>query len=212
MFWIDAARGLLAAALPLAMATGLAGCAQPAGEFRVPYVFGESLDANLTMQADLAGTGRRLARDFAASAETTVTFAFNDASLDASAQAVLEDQADWLSTHPDVPMVIIGYADLVGPESYNYELGLRRAESARSYLLARGVSPARLVAAESRGEQDPIVPTMERERRNRRAVTAVAIRAGGVGPGLDGIYAAQLYNAYQAGRVDVTEADSTTVN
>jgi outer membrane protein OmpA-like peptidoglycan-associated protein len=195
----------------IALAAQLAGCARPAGEFEIPYRFGEALDASFAIQEDRAGTGTRLNRDFAASAETTVTFAFDDARLDDGARAILDRQAVWLLAHPEVPMVITGYADLVGSERYNYGLGLRRAQSARDYLMAQGVLPARLVAIESRGDRDPVVPVAGPERLNRRAVTAVAGRAGGVGPGLDGTYAARTYDAYQAGRVGVSEAESMTV-
>ena len=102
----DAGRLLPAALAALALAVQLAGCAHPAGEFPEPYRFGESLDASFAIQEDRAGTGRRLNRDFAAHAETTVTFAFDDAALDASARAILDGQAVWLLAHPEVPMMI----------------------------------------------------------------------------------------------------------
>jgi outer membrane protein OmpA-like peptidoglycan-associated protein len=213
MCWTDGpGRALRAAALAAAAAV-LAGCAGPAGEYALMPLRGESLRANTALQADRAGTGRRLARDFAASAEPTVTFAFDSASLDAEARAALDEQARWLAARPGVRMTVTGHADLVGPERYNYGLGLRRAESARDYLVASGVPPATLAALESRGETDPLVPTAERERRNRRAVTAVA--AGGsvrAGPGLDGTYAARIYDTYQGARTGVAEAEPITVN
>ena len=176
---------------------------------RSPYTFGESLDASFAVQEGRAGTGGRLARDFAARSENTVTFAFDDASLDTAARAALDGQAGWLRAHPGVPAVITGYTDLVGSERYNYGLGLRRAKSARDYLVAQGISRARLVAVESRGEDDPVVPVPGRERLNRRAVTGIASTAGGFG--LDGTYAARIYDAYRAGRIRTTEAAPITV-
>jgi peptidoglycan-associated lipoprotein len=211
MSWSSAARGALGALALLALAGQLGGCAQTAGEYPLPYRFGASLDASFATQEDRAGTGRRLARDFAAAADQTVTFAFNDASLDAAARAILDEQALWLRAHPDVPMVVTGYTDLVGSERYNYGLGLRRADNARKYLVAQGVPAARLIAVESRGEQDPVVPVAGRERLNRRAVTAVAGGAGGTAPGLDGTYAARIYDGYQSGNVGVSEAESMSV-
>ncbi len=38
------------------------------------------------------------------------------------------------------------------------------------------------------------------------------LAATGTGPGLDGTYAARLYDAYQAGRIGATEAEPITVN
>jgi peptidoglycan-associated lipoprotein len=205
---------LLCAALLLA--AGLAGCAEPAGESDLEPLHGASLSANLEVQAGRVGTGGRLARAFAADTQPTVTFGFDDASLDAEARAILDGQAEWLRAHPGVPLTIVGHTDLVGPERYNYGLGLRRAENARGYLIARGARAELLLAVESRGERDPLVPTTGRERLNRRAVTMVGHPGGrtgrGDGPGLDGIYAARLYDAYQAGRIGATEVDPITVN
>lgn len=214
MFSTDWSGRLLRAAVLVAGA-GLFGCTEPAGESALVPLHGESLQANLAVQADRAGTGARLERDFRASAEPAVTFAFDDAALDTRARAVLDSQALWLQAHPGVRMTITGHTDLVGAERYNFGLGLRRAQSARDYLVARGVSPDMLEAVTSQGESQPVVPTAERERRNRRAVTEVAGAAtagAGTGTGIDGNYAARLYDAYQTGRIGATEVESITVN
>lgn len=210
MCWTDGRAGLLCAAALLA-AAALSGCAEPAGESTLAPLRGDSLRANIAIQADRGGEAGRLQGAFAAGAEPTVTFGFDDASLDGQARALLDGQARWLGAHPGVRATITGHADLVGPERYNYGLGLRRAESVRAYLVARGVAPGRLRAVESLGEQDPAVPTAERERRNRRTVTRVggAARPGG---GLDGAYAARLYDSYQAGQIGASEAEPITVN
>ncbi len=147
MCWIDGARGLLCVAGLLA-AAALSGCAEPAGERNLMPLHGAAIQTNLAIQADGVGAAGLLARDFADSADPTVTFAFDDAALDAAARAILEGQADWLRAHPGVRMTITGHADLVGPERYNYGLGLRRAESARDYLVALGVPTDRLSAIE----------------------------------------------------------------
>jgi outer membrane protein OmpA-like peptidoglycan-associated protein len=192
----------------VAVAAQLGACNEPAGEHVTAPVYGDSLRASMDAQAGHAGGP--LARDFRASAEPTVTFAFDSAALDAAARDVLDGQARWLLDHTGVRMTVTGHADLVGPESYNYGLGLRRAHSVRDYLVAQGVSAERLDAVESLGERDPVVPIEARERRNRRAVTSV----GGArrGFGLDGVYAARLYDNYQAGNIGVTEAEPITVN
>lgn len=215
MCWTDRPGRLLRAAALAAAAALVSACAGPAGESSLVPLHGESLRANMAVQADQARTGGPLARAFAAGAEPTVTFAFDDASLDARARTVLDGQAEWLRTHPGVAMTIVGHADLVGPERYNHGLGLRRAQSARNYLIGRGVPAEMVRAVESRGEQDPVVPTTDPERLNRRAVTLVGRPGGagqGAGPGLDGTYAARLYDAYQAGRVGATEAEPITIN
>ncbi len=104
-------------------------------------------------------------------------------------------------------MTVVGHTDLVGPNSYNQRLGLRRAQAVVRYMTSRGISRSRLDAVESRGEQDPVVETQDRERRNRRAVTSVAgFDRRFVGTGLDGKVAQRLYRTYVGGGVSVSEA------
>jgi outer membrane protein OmpA-like peptidoglycan-associated protein len=196
--------------------TALAGCAQEAGQGGTSPGFGEASAMNLASQvAYVAGDAglRNLSDEFQASTDEIVTFAFDQANLDATARQALDGQARWLRENPQVRMTIVGHTDLVGSERYNYGLGLRRATTALEYLVAQGVSRDRLDAIESRGEQDPVVPTTSRERRNRRAVTMVAGYADGyVGTGLDGEYAQRIYNVYQAGQAGVEEATSDVIN
>lgn len=202
-------------AIAALIAAALAGC-EEAGRHGVSADFGAATAANLSAQAAyVSGNAvlRDLSRDFQASTDDVVTFAFDSAALDATARRALDGQARWLRAHPEVRMTIVGHADLVGTESYNYGLGLRRAQSALEYLVSQGVSRGRLEAIESRGEMDPVIPTSSRERRNRRAVTTVAGFARDyVGTGLDGEYAQRIYNVYQAGRVGVAEASSGAIN
>lgn len=194
----------------------LGGCADEAGQRIVSPHHGAATTDNLIAQAAYVNGNavlRDLSQDFQASTDEVVTFAFDQATLDATARRALEGQARWLRDNPSVRMTIVGHTDLVGSESYNYGLGLRRARNALAYLVSQGVSPDRLEAIESEGEQEPIVPTTTRERRNRRAVTMVAGFARGyVGTGLDGEYAQRIYDAYQTGQIGVTEAKSDVVN
>lgn len=197
-------------------AVALSGCARTAGAGLGSAVYGEAMRANFAAQQAYGEGGARLhdlSREFQANTDEVVTFAFDQSSLDATARRALDGQARWLREHPEVRMTIIGNTDLVGTERYNYGLGLRRAKRVLEYLVAHGVSRNLLEAVESKGEEDPVVPTEQRERRNRRAVTTVGGFAPGyVGFGLDGEYAQRIYNVYQAGQVRITEAKSTDVN
>lgn len=205
----------IAAALSVA-AAALAGCADEAGVMGMSPYHGEAVAANLAaQQAYVAGNAalRNLSLDFQRSTDEVVTFAFDRATLDETARRALQGQAQWLRQHPEVRMTIVGHTDLVGAESYNFGLGLRRARAALEYLVAQGVGRGRLAAIESEGEQNPIVPTQARERLNRRAETTVGgFSRGYVGTGLDGVYAERIYNLYQAGQIRVTEAASSEIN
>ena len=70
-----------------------------------------------------------------------VTFEFNSDRLTASAKSVLDVVANALQRRP-VPVTIEGHTDNIGSAEYNMELSLRRAESVKAYLAARGVDPS----------------------------------------------------------------------
>jgi len=197
------------------LATGLvvAGCSsvyRPAGEHPNSHLYGVAVAQNINAQiayGDPASRIRALNEAFRAAAPDTVTFAFDNSSLDSSARAALDRQAAWLREHGDVRMTVVGHADKVGPEGYNQRLGLRRARAVVGYLASKGVARGRLDAVESRGESEPVVDTQDRERRNRRTVTSVAgFERGYVGTGLDGRIAQRLYRRYVRGGVGVAEA------
>ena len=63
-------------------------------------------------------------------------------SLSSDAQATLDKQASWLGRYPQVSVQMAGNADDRGTEEYNIALGQRRANAARDYLVAKGVSTA----------------------------------------------------------------------
>lgn len=198
----------------LATGIALAGCSSfygPAGEGRHSHLYGVATAQNINAQiayGDPASRIRSLNEAFRAAAPDTVTFDFDSARLDSSSRSALDQQAAWLREHEDVRMTVVGHTDLVGPQGYNQQLGLQRARAAVNYLVRKGVGRDRLDAVESRGENDPVVETEDRERRNRRAVTSVAgFRHGYVGHGMDGRLAQRLYRSYvTSGSGGVSEA------
>jgi len=200
------------------LATGMAltGCTLygPAGEGRNSHLYGVATAQNINAQiayGDPASRIRALNEAFRAAAQDTVTFDFNRTALDSSARAALDQQVTWLKENQHVRMTVVGHADKVGSEGYNDRLGMRRARAVVAYLARHGISRGRLDAVESRGENDPVVETDERERRNRRSVTSVAgFERHYVGDGLDGRYAARVYQQYVAGGVSVAVAASGT--
>ena len=200
----------------LAITLAVAGCdlkfAREAGYDRRSDEYGVSTRSNFASQAAYTLSNERLLdlnKDFQGKAQDTVTFAFDSAQLDATARKTLDTQVQWLKSHPGVKMTIVGHTDLVGSQRYNKGLGLRRARAVLRYLSRSGISRKRLAAIDSRGELEPVVQTEERERRNRRSVTKVSGFARNyVGLGLDGVYAARVYDTYQAGNFGVTEANS----
>lgn len=82
-----------------------------------------------------------------------------------------------MSKYPKDTAVCIGHTDDVGPENYNLQLGLRRAQVVVDYLAANGIAAERL-RAESRGESEPAVrnDTPVNRALNRRVVFEVTLR------------------------------------
>ncbi|MGF1551376.1 MAG: OmpA family protein [Paracoccaceae bacterium] len=192
------------------LALASAGCATESGLGPNPGAIGAGQVVNARLQkayGDPAERLRDLSVAFRASADDTVTFDFDSARLTSAARAALDSQVRWLSANESVSMAVVGHTDLVGPEAYNVGLGLRRARAVVRYLVARGIARERLDAVASAGESEPVGATDGRERRNRRAVTAVAgFERYYVGPNLDGEYAATTYDNFQVSPVATVTA------
>jgi peptidoglycan-associated lipoprotein len=62
----------------------------------------------------------------------------------ADGEEVLQRNAAWLKRWTSTTVRVEGYADPRGTQEYNVELGQRRANAAREYLLSLGIPPARI--------------------------------------------------------------------
>lgn len=96
--------------------------------------------ATATQQGAAPGSEQQLVADVGDRA----FFAFNKSSISGEDQTTLERQASWLSKYPNVDVLVAGNADPRGTETYNLALGHRRANAARDFLVAKGVTPSRV--------------------------------------------------------------------
>ena len=103
-----------------------------------------------------------------------VFFNFDKSDLSSDAQATLDRQAAWLQKYPNVQILVAGNCDDRGTEEYNLALGQRRANAARDYLAARGVSAARIQTI-SYGKDRPTALGDDEQAwaQNRNAITSV---------------------------------------
>ncbi len=104
-----------------------------------------------------------------------VKFGFDKASLSDEATAALDDFVRTLQDrNENVFVEIQGHTDSTGPESYNEQLGLERAQAVRQYLGRNGV-PLHRMEVISYGESSPIADNSTREGRaqNRRVALVV---------------------------------------
>lgn len=189
----------------------LAGCAQTqkaVNVFRGGAVAGAQVDeggfGNPTMQNTQVQNGeiqvlRDLSARFQAEVPTTINFAFNSARIDTAAAAALNQQAAFIRAFPEVRFSVYGHTDAVGSDGFNRSLGERRARAVVNYLVGQGAPRDRLEALVSLGETQPLVPTPNRERTNRRTVTEVAGFASDPPLWLDGNRAQLIYRSYLGG-------------
>jgi peptidoglycan-associated lipoprotein len=94
-------------------------------------------------------------QDFVISAGDRVFFDFDAYSIRPDAAQSLATQAEWLKRYPGVRIRIEGNADERGTVEYNFALGGRRANSVKEFLVAHGVSAARIDTV-SYGKARPI--------------------------------------------------------
>ena len=86
------------------------------------------------------------------------------------AEAILQRDAAYLSSHPDIKVVIGGYCDERGSNEYNLALGQNRADAAKNALVAAGISASRIRVI-SYGKEKPFCSESTEEcwQQNRRA-------------------------------------------
>jgi len=114
-------------------------------------------------------------RDFVVNVGDRVFFGYDKSNVSADGRTQLEKQAAWLKRFGNVNVVIEGHADERGTREYNLGLGERRANSAKDFLIAIGISPNRIKVISYGKERPAALGHNEASwRQNRRAVTVVA--------------------------------------
>lgn len=68
---------------------------------------------------------------------------------------------------------LVGHTDAKGSEAYNYQLGLRRAQTVQEYMISRGIAPEDIVSVESQGKMD-MLPGVDIYSVEQRRVTIKA--------------------------------------
>lgn len=98
-----------------------------------------------------------------------VNFQFDEADLTPPARESLDELAARLQSHQDVSVLVEGHTDAFGSDQYNLELGRKRAEAVRAYLVGKGLSAGQIEVV-SHGESQPAASNETEEGRalNRR--------------------------------------------
>jgi len=113
-------------------------------------------------------------QDFVVNVGDRIFFESDSTELTSTAQATLDKQARWLQQYSQYSIAVEGHADERGTREYNFALGARRAEAAKSYLAARGIPASRLRTI-SYGKERPVAVCNDIScwSQNRRAVTVL---------------------------------------
>ena len=156
-------RKLMMTSASLAVFIGVAACAsapepepviveEPAPE---PVVVAEPEPEPVVVEEVIVGPVEGSLEDFQVNVGDRVYFDLDQYRLSADAQSILRRQAAWLSSYPDVNILVAGNCDERGTREYNLALGERRASIVKNYLVDLGVDPAR-VQTVSYGKERPI--------------------------------------------------------
>ena len=104
-------------------------------------------DANQAPSADAVPVGTPAAQPDAAGAAAwpvQVFFATGQSTLDAPAQAAVQQAAQWLQANTQLKVVLSGFVDATGSPEVNAEIAKQRAQAVAKALTDAGVAPERI--------------------------------------------------------------------
>jgi outer membrane protein OmpA-like peptidoglycan-associated protein len=115
--------------------------------------------------------------NFDVSDEKSIQFKFNSATLDKEYLDMLDSIANSVTQNPNAIIVLEGRTDSVGPKDYNLQLGERRVEAVKHYLVVEKGVPVYKVHEVSFGAEKPVAENKTREGRekNRAVVMTVMV-------------------------------------
>lgn len=85
-----------------------------------------------------------------------IHFDFDKYDIKKEYQVVLNEIAEYLKANPEIRIMIEGHCDERGTREYNLALGMRRAESAKKYLVDLGIDEKRIETI-SYGKDKPLI-------------------------------------------------------
>ncbi|WP_462382089.1 OmpA family protein [Pseudomonas sp. Marseille-QA0892] len=112
-----------------------------------------------------------------------VLFDLNRSELKPAGMRDVQNLAQFLRDNPDRKVIIEGYTDSTGSDSYNQSLSERRAMSVKSALVRMGVEPSRLTT-QGYGKEYPVADNNSQSGRamNRRVEVTISNDANPVAP------------------------------
>jgi outer membrane protein OmpA-like peptidoglycan-associated protein len=146
------------------------------------YVWSKNMeDKKRAMEKATAGTGTAVTQtadnQLKLSIPSDISFDTGRADIRPNLRPILDQFAQGLGQQPTTEVRIVGHTDSTGSDAVNNPLSVNRAQSARDYLVSRGVSANR-IAIDGRGSREPVADnaTESGRARNRRIDVFLAER------------------------------------
>ncbi|MDH3381144.1 MAG: OmpA family protein, partial [Flavobacteriaceae bacterium] len=104
-------------------------------------------------------------------ANKTLRFSFGNQSFRPTDELIdyVIELKSFLSQYPNKKVHVVGHTDSEGDETFNYNIGLKRAQFVKDFLISQQIEPYKIIT-ESKGETEPIADNISREGKslNRR--------------------------------------------
>ncbi len=147
------------------------------------YIWSRQMeDKKRQMERATAGTGTVVAQtadnQLRLSIPSDISFASGQDEIAPRLMPILDQFAQGLNQQPAMEVRIVGHTDSTGSDAINLPLSVQRVQSARDYLVSRGVAASR-IRIDGRGAREPIADnsTEAGRARNRRIDIFLAERA-----------------------------------
>lgn len=132
----------------------------------------QALSAEISDKADMALNEAKGFENYQVIWEGTINFDFDSYELTQVAKDNLEALGQKMIDYPKSLLEISGYTDKSGTAKYNYMLGMKRAESVKTYMVDQFGTALYRMFTVSHGENKPIAMPDEKNAssKNRRVV------------------------------------------
>jgi OOP family OmpA-OmpF porin len=116
----------------------------------------QAREQNQSLEQELAALkAKETERGLVMTLQNDILFELNKAELKPGAMRNLYPLITFLKDHPQRNLLIEGYTDSTGSDSYNLNLSQRRAAAVRDFLSMNGISPDR-IKGQGYGEEYPV--------------------------------------------------------
>lgn len=108
--------------------------------------------------------------------DLTILFQFDRTAFtpDQQIESGVTELKAWTDKNTEAVIKVTGHTDFVGTQQYNNELGLKRAQSVKNYLVSKGI-PGDRITIDSRGEDQPAADNITSAGRARNRRTEISV-------------------------------------